>query len=239
MPAATYGDGYAELFDYVYGAHAPDSTVAALAQLAGDGPVLDLGVGTGRTAIPLAGRGLKVTGVDSSPAMLDALAAKPGGDAVQTTLSDLPQIAADGRYKLVTCLDNMFLLLATQEAQEQCVMNAARHLDDDGVLVIETFAGRPPGDSAVIPAHFGENATALWAYQFNPLSQQFHIREIIFGDNLVRVVPFDGRGVSPPELDLMARLAGLRLRERWCDWERTPAEPDSTLVISVYERSAD
>jgi len=238
MAAAAYGDGYAELFDFVYGAHAPDSTVATLAQLAGDGPVLELGVGTGRVAIPLAARGLKVTGIDSSAAMLSALAAKPGGDAVQTTFSDLPRIAMDGQYRLVSCLDNMFLLLTTQDAQVQCIMNAAQLLADDGVLVLETFAGRTPGDFEVIPAHLGENATVLWAYQLDPLSQQFHIREIIFGENLVRVVPFDGRGVTAPELDLMARLAGLRLRERWCDWERTPAEPDSTLVISVYERSA-
>lgn len=238
MAAADYGDSYAELFDFVYGAHAPESMVATLAQLAGGGPVLELGVGTGRVAIPLAARGLKVTGIDSSAAMLSALAAKPGGDAVQTTVSDLPQIAVDGQYGLVSCVDNTFLLLTTQDAQAQCIMNAAQLLTDDGVLVLETFAGRTPGGVAVIPAHFGENATVLWAYHLDPLSQQFHTREIILGENLVRVVPFDGRGVTAPELDLMARLAGLQLRERWCDWEQTPAQPDSALVISVYERSA-
>ncbi|WP_165945575.1 methyltransferase domain-containing protein [Micromonospora sp. KC606] len=237
MAAATYGDGYAELFDTVYGAFAPDSTVTTLAELAGDGPVLELGVGTGRAAIPLAARGLKVTGIDSSADMLSALAAKPGGDAVQTTVSDLPKIAVDGQYKLVACVDNTFLLLTTQDEQAQCMLNAGQLLADDGVLVLETSVGAP-GDFGVMPAHFGENATVLWAYQVDPLSQQFHIREIIFGENLVRVIPFDGRGVTAAELDLMARLAGLRLRERWCDWERTPAEPDSRLVISVYERSA-
>lgn len=237
MAAATYGDGYAELFDFVYGAHAPDSTVDTVADLAGDGPVLELGVGSGRVAIPLAARGVKVTGIDSSEAMLSALAAKPGGDAVQTAVSDLPEIAVEGQYKLVACLDNTFLLLTTQDAQAQCVMNAAQFLAEDGVLVLETFAGAP-GDFGVIPAHLGDNATVLWVYQVNPLSQQFHIREVILGDDLMRVITFDGRGVTPAELDLMARLAGLRLRERWCDWERTPAEPDSTLIISVYERSA-
>ena len=234
--AAIYGDGYAELFDYVYGSQAPDSTVDALAQLAGDGPVLELGVGTGRVAIPLAARGLKVTGIDSSASMLSALAAKPGGEAVQTAVSDLPQLGVDGQYRLVACLDNTFLLLTTQDAQAQCIMNAAQALAEDGLLVLETFAGAP-GDFGVIPAHIGENATVLWVFQMDSMSQQFHIREIIFGENLMRVIPFDGRGVTPAELDLMARLAGLRLRERWCDWERTPAGPGSTLVISVYERA--
>ncbi|QOC91739.1 class I SAM-dependent DNA methyltransferase [Micromonospora craniellae] len=236
MAAETYGEGYAELFDFVYGAEAPESMVAALADLAEDGPVLELGVGTGRVAIPLAARGLTVTGVDSSTSMLSALAGKPGGDTVQTAVSELPQIAVDGRYRLVACLDNTFLLLTTQDAQTECVMNAAQLLTDDGVLVVETFA-RAPGDFGVMPAHIGENATVLWAYQVDPLSQQFHIREIIYGKDLTHVVPFDGRGVSPAELDLMARLAGLRLRERWCDWERTPVESDSPLVISVFERS--
>lgn len=238
MAAATYGDGYAELFDFVYGAVAPDSMVATLAELAGDGAVLELGVGTGRVAIPLAARGLKVTGLDSSTTMLSALAAKPGGDAVQTAGCDLPQIAADGKYSLVSCLDNMFLLFPTQEEQTQLFMNVAQRLTDDGVFVLETFVGRTSGDFEVVPAHLGENVTVLWAYHLNPLSQQFHIREIILGEDMVRVVPFDGRGITAPELDLMARLAGLRLRERWGDWERTPPEPDTTLVISVYERSA-
>ncbi|MGW0505706.1 class I SAM-dependent DNA methyltransferase [Micromonospora sp. NPDC003241] len=236
MAAETYGEGYAELFDFVYGAEAPDSMVTTLADLAEGGPVLELGVGTGRVAIPLAARGLAVTGVDSSTAMLKTLAGKPGGDSVHTALSELPQIAVDGRYRLVACLDNTFLLLTTQDAQTQCVLNAAEMLTDDGLLVLETFA-RAPGDFGVMPAHLGENATVLWAYQVDPLSQQFHIREIIYGENLMRVVPFDGRGVSPAELDLMARLAGLRLRERWCDWERTPVESDSPLVISVFERA--
>lgn len=235
--APTYGDNHAELFDYVYGSHAPESTVAALAQLAGDGPVLELGIGTGRVAIPLADRGLKVTGTDNSAAMLSALAAKPGGAAVQTTCSELPQIDVDGQFKVIACLDNTFLLLSTQEAQAQCIVNAAKLLADDGVLVLETLLGGPGGDAGVVPAHFGENATVLWAYQLDPLSQRFHIREIIFGENLVRVVPFDGRGVSAAELDLMAQLAGLELRERWSDWERTPADPGSRLAISIYGRS--
>jgi 2-polyprenyl-3-methyl-5-hydroxy-6-metoxy-1,4-benzoquinol methylase len=237
MAAATYGDGYAELFDFVYGAEAPDSTVTTLAELAGAGPVLELGVGTGRVSIPLAARGLDVTGIDSSAAMLKVLATKPGGEAVRTAISELPEIAAAGRFKLVACVDHTLLLLTTQDEQAQCIANAAEFLTDDGVLVIETFAGSP-GESGVLPAHLGDNATVLWAFQTDAASQQFHIREIIFAENLVRVVPFDGRGVTPAELDLMARLAGLRLRERWSDWERTPAEAGSWLIVSVYERSS-
>ncbi|MFI0469616.1 class I SAM-dependent DNA methyltransferase [Saccharopolyspora sp. 5N102] len=235
MPAA-YGENYAEFFDFVYGSRAPEEMVDALAQLAGDGPVLELGVGTGRVAIPLTDRGLEVTGTDNSAEMLSALAAKPGGAAVKTTRTELPRIDVDSQYGLIACLDNTLLLLPTQDQQAECFSNAAQLLTDDGVLVLETLVGGP-GDAGVVPAHFGENATVLWAYQLDPLSQQFHIREIIFGNDLVRVVPFDGRGVSAAELDLMARLAGLQLRERWSDWNRTPAAPDSRLVISVYERS--
>lgn len=237
MAAAAYGDGYAELFDYVYGAQAPDAVVDTLAQLAERGSVLELGVGTGRVAIPLAARGLSVTGIDNSEAMLAAIAAKPGGDAVQTVLSELPKIGVDGQYKLVLCVDNSFLLLTTQEAQAECIKNAAQVMADDGLLVLETFVGRPPGDSEVLPAHTSENATVLWAYQLDALSQQFHIREIILDDNLIRVIPFDGRGVTAPELDLMAQLAGLRLRERWSDWERTPVQSDSAIAVSIYERA--
>lgn len=240
MASESYGDDYAEFFDMVYGESADPSLVAALAELAGGGPVLELGVGTGRVAIPLAAGGLDVHGVDSSKAMLERLAAKPGGDAIPTTVGALPEIPVEGQFRLVTCVDNTLLLLPSQDDQALTIKNAADRLTDDGVLVIETFAPTsPPSDTGFMLANITETATILWAFVAEPISQLFHIQEMIVGnDGQVRVVPFSGRGVSPAELDLMARLAGLQLRDRWSGWDKSPAGPGTLIAISVYEKAA-
>jgi len=241
MGAESYGENYADLFDVVYGEEAPEPQIATLTELAGEGPVLELGVGTGRVAIPLAARGLEVHGVDASESMLAALAAKPGGDGIKTTLGALPEIPVDGQYKLVTCVDNTLLLLPSQDQQVQCLQNAADRLADDGVLVIETFAvTAPPADNGFMTVGMSPEATVMWAFQAEPISQLFDIREIILAnDGTMKIIPFSGRGVSPAELDLMARLAGLRLRDRWSSWEQEPAGPGTLIAVSVYEKAGD
>lgn len=236
MEADHYGNQYSDLYDLVHGDIAPDELVTTLADLAGDGPVLELGVGTGRVAVPLANRGLEVHGIDSSAAILEKLTAKPGGDAIRAKVSALPDIGVDGQFSLVVCVANTLLLLPTQDDQLQTIRNAADLLTADGVLVLETPATPPPSATGVMLAEAGENATVLWAFFADMLSQQFHNREIILGDNLATVLPFDGRMVLPAELDLMAQLAGLQLRARWSGWDQAPAGPDSMAVVSVYEQ---
>ena len=239
----SYGAEYGVLFDLVYGASVDECQTDTLAELANGGAVLELGIGTGRAALPLAARGLDVHGVDMSEEMLARLAEKPGGDAVRRKVNVcvLPEIKAEGEFSLVMLLDKTLLLLTTQADQVACIKNAAKHLAKNGLLVVEAFAAASaPSDSGVFLAHLGENATALWAYQADTLNQNFHAREILIGNDakLLGVVPFDGRGVTPAELDLMAQLAGLRLRERWSDWKKTPAVAGCHMAISVYEKAS-
>lgn len=239
----SYGEEYAALFDLVYGTSADEREIETLAELANGGSVLELGIGTGRTALPLAARGLDVHGVDKSEKMLAQLAKKPGGRTVRkkVTVSTLPEVKAKGKFSLVTLLDNALLLLTTQDEQAACIKNAVKHLATNGLLVVETFAApSAPSNSGVLLAHLGEDATSLWAYEADTLTQKFHVREIVIGSDakLLGVVPFDGRGVTPAELDLMARLAGLRLRERWSDWGRTPAQAGCQMAISIYEQES-
>ncbi|GAA2838564.1 class I SAM-dependent DNA methyltransferase [Crossiella cryophila] len=238
MESETYGEVFAEVFDSVYGDIAPKDEIATLAELAGPGPVLELGVGTGRVAIPLAEAGLEVHGLDNSPRMLAALAAKPGGASVRTVTALLPDIPLSQRFRLISCVDNTLLLMRTQEQQLQCITNAAERLTEDGVLVLETLGQLDPNPAGggILLIHMGQKSAVLWATEANSATQRFSTREIILADNQVRVLPFRGRLVSPAELDLMARLAGLRLRARWGGWGQEPFTSASFLAVSVFEK---
>ncbi|MEU3253398.1 class I SAM-dependent methyltransferase [Streptomyces sp. NPDC006997] len=233
--AATYDAHAADMFT----PEAVDPVLDVLTELAGDGPALELGVGTGRIALPLAGRGVGVHGIDMSRAMVARLRAKPGGDAIGVTVGDFATARADGAggYTLAYLVYNTINNLTTQAAQVACFRNVAAHLAPGGTFVIEVgvpdLRRLPPGQT-VVPFHISDNRCGFDEYDTATQSLiSHHIR--IEGDRGSSVsVPF--RYVWPAELDLMAELAGMRLRHRWDHWTREPFTSDSRQHVSVWEK---
>ena len=241
--AGFFGEHDAELYDRSTGeefdAGVIEATVDFLAGLAGDGRVLELGVGTGRIALPLAGRGIAVHGIDLSQPMVDQLRAKRGGDAIQITIGDFSTVRVDGSFSLAYLVYNTIENLTTQDAQVACFENVARHLAPGGRFVIECaipdLRRLPHGETSNVfdltPSHWGideyDVATqGLISHHFTRVGDQI---EYSSG-------PF--RYVWPSELDLMARIAGMRLVERWSGWRREPFTSDSRKHISVWRKSS-
>lgn len=235
----TYGERIAESYDTR--PEIPkdtDDTVAFLAELAGTGPVLELGIGTGRVALPLANRGLVVHGIDASPSMVDKLRQKAGGGAIPVTMGNFAQVAVEGRFSLVFVAFNTFFALLSQEDQVRCFTNVASHLLPTGAFVIEAFVpdlsrfdrGQRLDAVRVDPDEVIIDASRLELGTQSIRAQHIHLR-----DGIVTLYPVQLRYAWPSELDLMARLAGMRLRERWAGWRREPFTPQSSKHVSVYE----
>ncbi len=214
-----------------------DPAVDFLAELAAGGRALELGVGTGRVALPLSRRGVQVHGIDMSRAMVARLRAKPGGDAIGVTIGDFATTRVDGEFALVYLVFNTINNLTTQAAQVACFRNAAAHLQPGGCFVIEVGVPElrklPPGQK-VVPFQVGPTGWAYDIYEVATQSMSSNYVEIIDGRCEFRSIPF--RYVWPAELDLMAELAGLRLRERWEDWTRAPFTNESPKHVSVWEK---
>ncbi len=214
-----------------------DPVVAFLAELAGGGAALELGVGTGRIAIPLSRRGVPVHGIDLSPDMVAELRARPGGEAVGVTVGDFATTRVDGRFGLAYLVFNTIMNLTSQHEQVACFQNVAAHLEPGGRFVLEVIVPAlrrlPPGQTirpfTVTPAHLGFDE-----YEVATQIAISHHYWLLDGEFEVFSAPF--RYVWPSELDLMARLAGLTLRERWSDWARSPFTSDSTQHVSVWEQ---
>jgi SAM-dependent methyltransferase len=237
---AFYGDRWAAVYDDYHGHLDPGRAVEFLAGLAGDGRVLELAIGTGRVALPLAARGISVEGVDASDAMAERLRAKPGGDSVPVTIGDMAEVPVSGRFRLVYLVANTLFGLLSQERQAECLGSVARVLEPGGTFVIECFvpdlsrfdhgqrveARSVTGDSAVIEVSRHDKARQLVTTQVITLDAQG-----------VQLRPVAVRYSWPSELDLMARQAGLRLAERHADWDRQPFTPASSSHVSVYQRT--
>ncbi|MBA2451451.1 MAG: class I SAM-dependent methyltransferase [Chloroflexi bacterium] len=239
--AATYGDRIAEVYDDWYVERPdPSAMVAALAELAGAGPVLELGVGTGRVALPLATQGLAVHGIDASAAMVAKLRAKPSGDAIPVTMGDFAEVGVAGRFSLIFVVFNTFFALLSQADQVRCFRNAADHLTDEGVFVVEAFVpdlSRFQRGHSLSVESVRADLVLLNAAEHDPLQQRIVSQHLVISDDSIRLYPVQMRYAWPAELDLMARQAGLRLRERWADWDRQPFGPSSTRHVSIYGRS--
>jgi SAM-dependent methyltransferase len=233
--AADYDDSAARMFT----PEAVTPAVDLLAELAGDGAALEFGVGTGRIALPLAGRGVPVHGIDLSRAMVERLRAKPGAEAVGTTIGDFATTRVEGDRSLVYLVFNTIGNLTTQDAQVACFENAAAHLRPGGRFVVEVGVPelrRLPAGQHVLP--FGQSTTK-WAFDIYDCATQAMSSNYITvdgGKGSVWSIPF--RYVWPSELDLMARIAGMRLVERWEGWNRKPFTHESTEHVSVWEKSA-
>ncbi|MFE7119823.1 class I SAM-dependent DNA methyltransferase [Streptomyces sp. NPDC057654] len=216
------------------------ATVDVLEALADGGRALELGVGTGRIALPLAGRGVAVHGVDMSRAMVARMRAKPGGDAVGVTIGDFATTRVDGTFSVAYLLFNTIMNLTTQAAQVACFRNAAAHLAPGGCFVIEVgvpaLRKLPPGQN-VVPFHVSPTRWAFDRYDVATQEMSSNYVEVVDGRGQYRSIPF--RYVWPSELDLMAQLAGLRLRERWDGWTREPFTSESGQHVSVWEKPID
>ena len=239
---STYGDRVADVYDRMPQVRGRDTerAVATLAELAGRGPVLELGIGTGRLALPLAARGLAVHGIDASEAMINKLRAKPGGDRIPVTIGDFADVAIDGRFSLIFVAFNTFFGLSSQEDQVRCFARVAEHLTADGVFVLEAFVPDPTRfdrGQRVGVMHMGVDDVQLEASVHDPVSQRIRLHHIVMSNAGTQLYPVQVRYAWPSELDLMARLAHLHLHARWSDWDKTEFTAMSRSHVSVYASS--
>ena len=214
-------------------------TVDFLAGLAADGPALEFAIGTGRIALPLAQRGVEVHGIDLSTAMVARLRAKPDGAGLPVAIGDFSTTRVDGEFSLVYLLYNTIENVTTQAGQVAAFRNAARHLRPGGVFVIECLMPdlrRLPEGATAVVFDIGERHWGIDEYDVANQGLISHHFNVVDGKVEYGAWPF--RYVWPAELDLMAELAGLRLRERWGGWQREPFTSDSRKHISVWEKPA-
>lgn len=234
-----YGSAMAKEYDELYEeVLETDAAVTCLAELAGAGAVLELGIGTGRVALPLAREGVEVHGVDASKDMVAGLRTKPGGADLPVVVGDFAEVAVPGTFSLVFVAFNTIFALPNQDAQVRCFANAASHLSPGGRFVVEAaipdliqFSHGP----SIRPRPVGGKRVALVMAEHDPVQQRIQTTQVHLSDSGVRLHPVNHRYAWPSELDLMARLAGMRLQARWGGWDRSPFSADSTLHVSVYE----
>jgi len=235
----SFGKDAAEIYDDVPRGDEP-ATVAFLEELAGGGPALELAIGTGRIALPLAARGIRVDGIDISPAMVAKLREKPGGDQLSVTLGNFADVPVPGSYRLVFVVFNTLFNLLTQEEQVRCFENVAAHLTDDGSFVVEafvpTFLARLRSDQYVDAESIEVNEVWLDVGRHDPVTQRLDETHVRLTSEGVGLFPIVTRYAWPSELDLMARIAGLHLKDRWADWNRAPFDSTSDRHVSVYGR---
>jgi SAM-dependent methyltransferase len=238
-PIMSFGEDVAEMYRDVQRGDEL-AAVAFLEQLAGRGPVLELAIGTGRIALPLAARGIRVDGVDISPAMIAQLRAKPGGGAIAVTVGNFADVPVPGTYRLIFVVWNTLFNLLTQEDQVRCFANVADHLTDDGAFVVEAFVPaflyRLRNDQYVDAEAIRVDEVRLDVLRHDMATQMIEESHVSLGSAGVRLHPVVQRYAWPSELDLMARLAGLRLKSRWGSWNREPFNSTSSTHISVYGR---
>ncbi len=238
--ASTYGERIAEIYDEWYPSLDAEAAVEFLAALAGTGPVLELGIGTGRIALPLVRRGIPVRGIDASHAMVEKLRAKPDGDGLPVTIGDLADVDVEEHYPLVFVAFNTLFCLPTQEDQLRCFENVAARLSEGGAFVVEAFVPdltRFERNQRVGVEDIEPDRVRLEFSKHNPLTQQVESRHVVVTEQGIKFYPLKVRYAYPSELDLMARIAGLRLRERWGGWRRDRLTPASVTHVSVYERA--
>ena len=233
----TYGERIADVYDLWYSEFDP-SAIQTLAELAHGGNALELGIGTGRIAIPLLNTGLTVHGIDASESMVAKLRAKPGGERIPISMGNFADVPVDGQYTLIYVVFNTFYALLTQDEQVRCFQNVAKHLATDGVFVIEGFVPdlkRFTAGQTIRLTRIEVNEVQVDVSQLQPDSQIITSQHIVLTEQGTRFYPVKVRFVWPVEMDLMARLSQLHLKERWSDWGRTQFTADSGKHISVYE----
>jgi hypothetical protein len=216
------------------------ATVAFLEELARGGPALELAIGTGRIALPLAARGVQVDGIDFSEAMVAKLRGKPGGDQIAVTIGDFAGVPVPGAYRLIYVVYNTLFNLLTQDDQVRCFEHVAAHLTDDGLFVVEafvpTYLTRLRDDQYVDAERVEVDEVRFDVGRHDPVAQILDETHVTLSSAGVRLQPIVTRYAWPSELDLMARIAGLRLKDRWSGWEHEPFTGTSQRHVSVYGR---
>ena len=234
----TYGERVAGVYDEWHSEYDP-LAIDRLAALAHTGRALELGIGTGRIALPLSDRNVEVHGIDAAQSMISRLRSKPGSDRIKVTKGNFADVAVDGEFTLVYVVFNTFFALSSQEDQVRCFRNVQAHLSPAGCFVIEAFVPDPTRfnrDQVNSVTKVTEDRVELDVGRHDKTTQRVISQKVIITDGNVRLYPVQIRYAWLSELDLMARLAGLQLRERWGNWNREPFTSDSQKHISIYER---
>lgn len=235
--AETYGERIAGVYDDLYQGY-EEIAIHRLAQMAQGGRALELGIGTGRIALPLQAMGVEVHGIDASAAMIARLRARPGGEHIQVLQGDFSTVEAPGKFALVYVVFNTIFSPLTQEEQIRTFENAARHLEPGGVFLVEAFVPdlkRFVGGQSLRVSSMDNQTLRLDASQVNLAKQLIIAQYVHLSENGVEIYPVRLRYIWPSEMDLMARLAGLRLRDRWGGWEQSVFSAASQRHISLYE----
>lgn len=238
-PLDSFGEDVAAAYDrHVRGDE--DETVRFLADAARGGPALEFAIGTGRIALPLAKAGIAVDGIEQSAAMIARLRAKPGGDDLAIVQGDMTRARLPARYRLVYLVFNTLFNVLTQDGQVRCSQNAAAHMADDGCFVVEAVT---PGqfyarehDGRVFAERVAAGSVTLEVDRFDRATQMLEENHVTLSPAGISVTPIAQRMSWPSELDLMARIAGLRLRGRWAGWCGEPFDGRSERHVSVYEK---
>lgn len=245
--ASTYGDRFADVYDEWYaGVTDADACTAALAALvadAGGGPVLELGVGSGRLALPLAALGVEVHGIDASTAMTDRLLAKPGGETIRVTVGDMAELdlADPPAFALAFVAFNTFFNLPTEAAQRRCLQRVAQLLAPQGRFVIEAFVPRDDvgaeAESAVTPRRIAADEVVLTVSAVDPAAQTISGQHVHLRESGIRLRPWHLRYATPAQLDELAAAAGLELEHRAAGWHGEPFDEASGVHVSTYRRA--
>lgn len=234
----TYGDRIAAIYDEMYPGY-EEATIDLLEEFARGGRALELGIGTGRVALPLSRRGVDVAGIDASQRMLGRLQAKPGGDELQLVQGSFNTLDIEGRFQLIYVLFNTFYALLTQEEQVDCFRSVAEHLADEGVFLVEAFVpdlARFDRGQTVRAVDLSTDRINMEVSRHNPVAQQVMSQHLLITEEGIRLYPVKLRYAWPSEFDLMARLAGLTLKQRWSSWEKEDFTAGSDKHISLYGR---
>jgi SAM-dependent methyltransferase len=236
---STYGDSIAEIYDELYEDLFADKVaqVELLAELARGGRALELAIGTGRIALPLAAKGVEVHGIDSSAEMVERLRAKPGGTDIPVSFGDFADVEVDGEFKLIYLIFNTLFALTTQEDQIRCFENVAKHLTDDGAFALSAFIP----DMSRYERHQNVNVTDVGIdkvhvdfARHDPVNQTVSTTHLLIREGQVKMFPVFLRYAWPSEIDLMAKLAGLELKARYGDWDRSAFTSESKQHVSLY-----
>jgi SAM-dependent methyltransferase len=238
--ASTYGDRIAEVYDqWLFQPLDTEATVNRLAELAGTGPVLELRIGTGRVALPLAARGMAVSGIDASESMIAKLRAKPGGVAIAVTMGDFADVGVKDGFSLVFVVFNTIFSLQTQGDQVRCFANVSKSLMSGDRFVVEAFVPdltRFDRDQRVHAMDVDTRQVRLDVTRHDKAHQQLETAHLVIGETGNQMYPVRARYAYPSEFDLMARLAGLELEERWGGWHRQEFNSESAQHVSVYRK---
>ena len=240
QPAMSFDETVAASYDEQAQRGDEAQTVAFLKQLAGEGRTLELAIGTGRIALPLAAQGIPIDGIDISPAMVAQLRSKPGGENIEVHIGNFADVAVPVPYRLIYVVFNTLFNLLTQEEQVRCFVNVASRLEEGGMFVVE---GGVPAEFYRLRNNQYVDAEAIQLDQvrldiarFDPVKQLLEETHITLSNAGLKLNPVVTRYAWPSELDLMARIAGMRLQERWGGWNREPFTADSRNCISVFVR---